>query len=198
MLDDLLPRLDGLEPEVILDPGGRVRSTWRTHRLCLESVPDDATHLFVVQDDALPCDGFAEAALRAIGEKPDRIICLFVPGAGSVLRQINIARKKHQRWFEFPSITFVPTVAVVYPSEIARRIPAYADSKKIPVGRVDDAVVSMFARSHRIRACAPLPSLVQHRDEVPSACGQPYGRGDPKRVAAWFEQTPSLTTGAVL
>ncbi len=175
---------------MILDPGGRIRSTWRTHRLCLESTPDDATHLLVLQDDACPCDGFAEAVHDAIEQRRDRIVCLFIPGAAPILRRINLARSKRQRWFEMPSLTYVPTVAIVYPAEVARQIPVFADSKRIPVGRCDDAVISMFARAHRLTACAPLPSLVEHLDDVPSLCGMPSGSGLPHRRAAWFEQTP--------
>ncbi len=185
LLDDLLPRLAGLAPVVIPDPGGR-RSTWRTHRLCLESTPDDATHLLVVQDDAWPCVYFAERVHAAIREKPDRIIALFVSGIGPIARRVNLARKERAPWMEMPSMTYVPLVAVVYPAEVARAIPEFADAKKITVGRADDAVVGQFCRAHRLTACAPLPSLVEHRDEVPSVMGMPSGRGAAHRVAAWF------------
>ncbi len=198
MLSDLLPRLDSLGPQVILDPGGRIRSTWRCHRLCLEAIPDNATHLLVMQDDARPCDGFAAAVHAAILERPSRIICLFLPGAGPLLRRVTLARKNRERWIEFPSISYIPLVAVVYPADVARQIPPFADAKKIPVGRTDDAVVAMFARAHRLAACAPLPSLVEHLDSVPSVMGMPSGNGASHRRAAWFEQTPALTSAAVL
>ncbi len=175
---------------VVTDPGGRIRSTWRCHRLCLESVPDDATHLLVLQDDALPCDGFAASVHAAIAERPDRILCLFVPGSGPLLRRITLARKNRERWFELPSISYIPLVGVVYPADVARLISPFADAKRIPVGRTDDAVVAMYARAHRLTACAPLPSLIEHRDDVVSVSGMPSGAGLAHRRAAWFEPSP--------
>ncbi len=183
---------------MIRDPGGRIRSTWRCHRLCLESVPDDATHLLVLQDDARPCDGFAEAVHAVLEERPGRILCLFVPGSGPLLRRVTLARKNGERWFDMPSISYVPTVATVYPADEARQIPAFADAKRVPVGRTDDAVVAMFTRAHRLTACAPLPSLVEHLDSVPSVMGMPSGNGASHRRAAWFEQRPLVLSDAVV
>ena len=193
LLDELLPRLAGLLPEVIIDPGG-VRSSWRTHRLCLESVPDDATHLLVLQDDAWPCDDFPALCRAAIAERPDRIICLFVPGVGNLIRRIDVARKRGDRWFDFPQITFLPLVGIVYPAEVAREIPRFADKKRIPVGRADDAVIGQFARAHKQFAVATLPSLVEHRDEVASVMRMPSGAGRPHRLAAWFQDAPLATS----
>ncbi len=190
LLDDLLPRLDGLDPVVVTDPGGRIRSTWRCHRLCLESVPDDADWLCVLQDDALPCDGFPAAVHAAIAERPDRILCLFVPGSGPLLRRITLARKNRERWFDLMNLSYTPTVAIIYPAAVAREIPPFAERKKIPIGRTDDAVIAMYVRAHRLVPCAPMPSLVEHRDEVPSVCGMPSGAGLAHRRAAWFEPSP--------
>ncbi len=189
LLDALLPRLDGLAPQVITDPGGKQRSTWRTHRLCLESVPDDATHLLCVQDDAWPCNGFAAAVRAAIDERPDRILCLFVSGIGHIARAVGLARKRGERWMDMPPISYVPVVAVVYPAEHARAIPAFADKRRVSVGRTDDAVIAMYTRAHRVAVSAPLPSLVEHLDGEPSILGMPSGRGAPHRLAAWFEET---------
>ncbi len=127
---------------------------------------------------------------EAIAERPDRIICLFVPGVGPLARRVALARKRRERWLEFPSITFVPTVAIVYPAGIARQIAPFADAKRVPVGRADDAVVSMFARAHHIQAIATLPSFVQHLDGVPSVMLMPSGHGHSHRLAAWFEEAP--------
>jgi hypothetical protein len=183
---------------VILDPGGRIRSTWRCHRLCLESVPDDASHLLVLQDDARPCDGFAAAVHAAVAEHPSRILCLFLPGAGPLLRRVALARKNRERWLDLLNSSYVPTVAIVYPAEVAREIPAFADAKRVPIGRCDDAVIAMYARAHRLTACAPLPSLVEHRDEVVSVCGMPSGTGSSHRSAAWFDPSPLVLSDAVV
>lgn len=174
---------------MVKDPGGKTPSSWRTHRLCLEAIPDDATHLLCLQDDAWPCDGFAGKALAAITEKPDRIIAFFVPGVSHLTRRVNLERKRGSRWLEFPSISFVPLVAVVYPAELARQIVPFAEQRRIGPRRADDAVVGEFARAHRITACATIPSLVEHLDAAPSVMRMPHGRGQPHRLAAFYVET---------
>lgn len=146
----------------------------------------------MVQDDAWPCDRFADAVHVALDERPDRIVCLFVPGVGHLVRRIWQARERRERWLDFPSTSFVPVVAIVYPREHALEIPAFVERKKIPVSRADDAVISMYARACRVPVAATLPSLVQHRDEVESIMRMPSGNGHAHRLAAWYEETPVL------
>jgi hypothetical protein len=86
-----------------------------------------------------------------------------------------------------PSISFVPCVAIVYPAEHAVAIPEFADAKKIPVGRTDDAVVAMYARAHRVQALCTVPCLVEHLCSVPSVMGMPRGTSSKDR-AAWFKE----------
>ncbi len=192
---ELLDRLDGLDPLLVIDPGGPKTSTWRTHRLCLESIPDDATHLLVVQDDAWPCDRFAEAVHAAVAEKAESILCLFAPGAGPVARGFGMARRSGSRWMQWRISAYLPLVAVVYPAGLARQIPAFADAKRFHVGRADDAVVGAFVRAHKLQAWAAVPCLVEHRDELVSVMRMPNGRGAPHRVAAWFDESGGVWTG---
>lgn len=184
LLPELTERLLPLRPQVVTDPGGQ-RSTWRTHRLCLEAI-GDATHVLVIQDDGWPCAYFAERLHAAVAEKPDRIVCLFVPGVGHLTRRVNQARHAGERWMEFPATSFVPCVATVYPREHALAIPEFVDARRMAVGRADDAVISTYVRAHRCGAVATLPSLVQHRDEVPSVMRMPHGNGHAHRLAAWY------------
>jgi len=198
LLPALLSRLDGLDPVVVTDPGGRQKSSWRTYRLCLESIPDDATHVLIVQDDCWPCDGFARAVHAAIEERPSSVIALFVSGAGHLMRRVNIARKQRERWLIFPQTSYIPLVAAIFPADVARRIPKFADSRKIPVARADDAVVGTFCRANRIACIATMPSLVEHLDSEPSVTGMAFGNGQPHRLAAWYVESPSVTEHAVL
>lgn len=194
LLPELTARLEGLDPVVITDPGGRQKSSWRTYRLCLESIPDDATHALIVQDDSWPCDQFAQHVHAAIEERPSSVIALFVSGAGHLMRRVNIARKQRERWLIFPQTSYIPLVATIFPAEVARRIPAFADSRRIPVARADDAVVGTFCRANRIACVATMPSLVEHLDSEPSVTGMAFGNGHPHRLAAWYVQSPVCVT----
>jgi hypothetical protein len=187
LLPALLERLLGFDDvQVITDPGGPKPSSWRTHRLCLESLPDAATHLLLIQDDAIPCADFADKALAAIEQHPTRIIVFFVPGFGHLTRRIEIARRKSLAFVDLPGGSFVPVVCIAYPAEIACAIPAFADARRMPVSRADDAVVGTYARAHRLFPLATVPSLVDHDDTVPSAMGMRTRPGQKHRVAALF------------
>lgn len=169
---------------MIPDPGGRDKGTWRSHRACLASLPPDASHLLVVQDDAIPCDGFAAKISDAIGDHPDAIVCAFTPGVGNLLRQFWQAQKQGDRYLRFPATTFVPCVAVAYPRVHAEGIPRFAAARRMPIGRADDGIVSTYARANKVPVVATVPCLVQHDDTVPSLMGMPHGRGHSHRVAA--------------
>lgn len=187
LIPPLLARLAGFDDvQVATDPGGPKPSSWRTHRLCLESVPDDATHLLAIQDDAIPCDGFAEKALAAIEQHPARIVVFFVPGFGHLTRRMQLARRQKLAFVDLLGGSFVPVVCLAYPADVAREIPGFADARRMPVGRADDAVVGTYARAHRQFPVATVPSLVEHDDTVPSAMGMKTRPGQRHRVAALF------------
>lgn len=150
-----------------------------------------------MQDDALPCPDFAARALAAIEERPDRIICFFVPGLSNITRMVNIQRKKGSRWLEFPLTSYVPLVATVFPVDIARRIVPFTDARRIGANRADDAAVATFCRAQRITACATVPSIVQHDDDTASVMGMRSGRGQPHRLAAWYDPGELATSAAV-
>lgn len=173
--------------QVVTDPGGPKPSSWRTHRLCLESLPEDATHLVCLQDDALLCADFEQRLFAAISAHPARLLALFVPGFGHLRRPADLARKAGRAYMEMRVSSFLPLVGVVYPAEVAREIPSFADARRMPISRADDAVVATFVRMRRIGAVAPLPCLVEHRTDVESAMGMRPKPGAPHRQAVWFD-----------
>lgn len=157
-------------------------------------MPSDASHLLVLQDDAWPCENFAAAARAAIEERPEAILVFFLPGFGHVVRPVQQARLKGERWLAWRPRAFVPLVAVVYPARFPREIVAFSEVKKVHLGRADDAVVGGFVRAHKVPVWATLPCLVEHRDELPSVMGMRHGVRAPHRLAAWFvEGSPALT-----
>jgi hypothetical protein len=187
LLPALLDRLAGLDVQVVPDPGGSRVSSWRSHRACLEApVADDVTHLLCIQDDAQPCSGFAARVSFEIKRNPERIIALFTPGFGNLLVLTRRARDAGRHVVELPVTAFVPIVAVVYPIEHARAIPEFADKRRIGPSRSDDAVIATYVRAHRLGALATVPSLVEHRTDVPSVMSNRHGATAPHRRACWF------------
>lgn len=162
---------------VVTDPGGEEGwNAWRSYRLCLR-VETEASHILIVQDDAVPCEHFAEAAEAAIATKPDAAIAFYLGGqpvltATAALR----ASIKHERWVRINPRDWVPTVATAYPLELARELADFGDARRVNgrPSRGDDSVAGDFFRinKHRIEAWATVPSLVEHPDDTLSLIGR--------------------------
>lgn len=187
---DLLPRILAELPDALVvtdpDPTAHVRSPWRTYRACLDAIPADATHLLVIQDDAVPCRDFAATLVRVIAARPDDALCLFTPGIGLLARAIMDACSRDERWVELPSREWCPVVALVLPRRMVDDLRAWAAGKNLPAWeRSDDALMGRFCRESGRRVWATMPSLVDHADDVPSLVGNPAFAGlNPGRVAA--------------
>lgn len=171
----LLERLAALSPVVFTDPDPDGQPlAWRTYRHALASFPDDASHLVLLQDDAIPVPGFAAACVRAINARPDDPIVLFVSGQarrnGSLLLD---ACSRDEPFFTLSQQDWIPVVAVIWPRDVAARFLAWADLR-FPQGgkrRADDAIVGSWSRDGRQRFLGTVPSLVEHPDDEPSLVG---------------------------
>ena len=169
----------------------------RNYLRCLAD-PGDATHLCVIQDDAIVCEGFVGLVSQAVGERPDDLISLFVGGLPGK-SQIDFLRalKRRERWapIYMPGITHV--VAMVWPVVTAAAFvewfppPYKIPGTKGPPYRSDDMVVGYWARITKRQVWATVPCLVEHPDDVPSvAQGNRGGDGlDRGRMAIHFADT---------
>lgn len=180
----LLPRLmDRLgEFELITDPDpDGVPSPLRTYRECLRSAPVDATHLIVIQDDAWPCEGFREKAESAIAERPDTVVCFFVPGiACAGARRMAYAASQGERWAEIGGKSVLPLVATCWPAPLIEPFLVFSLSPRYRDKLNDDSVASAFLkmrhldvwRENKREVWATVPSIVEHPDREPSLVGK--------------------------
>jgi hypothetical protein len=151
----------------------------RNYLRCLEDIPNGATHVLVIQDDALPCLGFGQMMNKAVAERPDDVLSFFVGDLkGPSLKAFRTAQMKGERWALLPRPSkVVHVVALVWPRELAAEFLVwYEETKhKIPhpmPHRSDDMVVSYWIKTGHPRreVWATVPSLVEHPDDLPSVC----------------------------
>lgn len=164
------------------DPDG-TWNAWRSYQACLQKAPDYG-HLLVVQDDALPCPHFAEAARQALAMKNDVIVCFYV-GGGGVGIPLQHAANRCASWAPLNRTLWVPLVATAFPAAIVAELLSWAaDDSWARKARGDDAVLGKFMRAKGHTAWATVPNLVQHPDLVPSVNRHRNARGlDRNRVA---------------
>ena len=143
-----------------------------------------------MQDDALPCYGFADRALAAIGERPDACVVFFAPGAGRVRLAVRAAAGRSEPWARLPWKAFVPVVATCWPREHALAMPGVVDAYDAKRPRVnrgsDDGAAYVYCKLAQLPVWATVPSLVEHPDDVRSLIGKTPSHGAARhRVAAF-------------
>lgn len=163
----------------------------RGYLKCLEApAAEDATHLCVIQDDALPCKGFIGEVEAAVGQKPGEMISLFVGGLpGRTRRDFLAALGDGARWTPVYFREIHHVVALVWPIQLVTDFLTWYGGARIPLPKPhksDDAVIGYWARtSHRL-FWATVPCLVEHPDDVPSTIRAMSRFGDRGRRAIAF------------
>lgn len=173
------------ECDLVMDPEPDARpSPIRTYLACLRAMPPWVSHICVVQDDAWPCRNFRALAERAVCEHPETLVALFLAGAPARSARLAVqAHRRRERWILMEPRDWTPTVALVWPREIAARFLEYADPKVHRCG--DDNVVGAFTTAESVPVWATVPSLVEHPDVEPSLIGRKAGAGKNRfRIAA--------------
>lgn len=184
----------GPPPQVIFDPEPEapIRSPWRCYRRCLETAPAGATHRLIIQDDALVCRDFSEAARRAVEARPDALVVFSVLGAPHRWKSAVLhAGGRRESWAEldvafYPS--WIPVIAVCWPTARIAPALAWVDEQDWPEGFVsDDEIVGKIAVALGLPVWATVPSLVDHPDEVDSMMRRRRFQGsNPQRTAPCF------------
>ncbi len=174
--------------QVVPDPGADQKPDhWRSHRACLEAMPDDAAHLFVVQDDILPSSSLLDRVLEALERYPESVLLAFVPGFPRERRLQMLAHAQKQRFYPFIVGAYVPTVAIIYPRAGVDGLLAWADGSgadryRRPLRGADDGILAHFCRIRRLHPIAMVPSAVEH-DHTAESIGKPMRRGSHRRAA---------------
>jgi len=174
--------------EVITDPGADTKPDhWRSHRACLEAMPDDAEHLFVMQDDVLPSATLHARVAHALERYPEGVLLAFVPGFPRERRLQMLANAAGHHFYAFTVGAYVPTVAIIYPRAVVDGLLHWADNTngdrhRRPLRGADDGILAHYCRVRRIRPFALVPCAVEH-DHTAESIGKAMRRGSHRRAA---------------
>lgn len=169
--------------------------TWRQYQRCLEAGAKRGTHRLVLQDDALPVEGFAQLLHKLVAAHPLRVICLYVPALPAAFgRQMLQASNDGREVVELTKATmFVPVVATVWPIALADSCAHWPGHQRGPQGsrgRADDARVADWFKAQRPQRypLGAVPCLVDHDEAEASSLAN--GGRYPRR-AAILPSTPA-------
>jgi len=119
--------------------------------------PEAEYHL-VLQDDAIICDNFKELAIKEI-EKSEKLGC----GAlsfyfGKRMGMRHIGKEGMKNGYVINALHW--GLAICMPTKLIEEMIAFGDKLKI---KQDDARISRFFRSKKMKVYFPMPSLIEHR-----------------------------------
>jgi hypothetical protein len=170
LLPRLLHHLYPYDPEVVehhSDPP----DPWAGYLRCLTDIPE-CSHLLIVQDDAIPVPGFAEALPGIAASNPDQPVCLWMSAipASTAAR----ARRTKGRYVPLGPANFVPLVAVLWPRVKAQEFARWAQTAS-GLTRADDGNVARWVRQmpreQKPEFMVCVPSIVEHDDFTPTVKG---------------------------
>lgn len=177
-LDRLLAAIAPLEPIIVSDTE-HTRNTWAQYQRCLTEGAL-GTHRLVLQDDALPVEGFAELAVAALEKRSSRIVAFYVPALPAYFgRAMLVAAGGSFPWCELGVRgMFCPLVATCWPAGLAQACSSWPGHRRGNPMRADDARVMDWLKSQKKYATATVPCLVDHDETLPSslANGGRYSR----------------------
>lgn len=152
---------------------------WAGYQRALRSgLETTATHVLVIQEDAIVSRNFSRALLLIANAKPDHPVSLFLswlpPAVAKDAREAMIRR---ERYLRHRPAKFCSVVAVLWPVDAARRFLEWTSSGvKLPGHpgnvRSDDACLGDWIRRQQETVWVTLPSLVEHPDMVASVKGR--------------------------
>lgn len=170
----LLPRLlHHLTPfnAGVVEHTSEPRNPWAGYLKCLQNIPE-CSHLLIVQDDALPVPGFAEALTRIAATNPERPVCLWMSALPA--SAAGRARRAKGRYIPLGPANFIPLVAVLWPRQLAVNFHEWAQTAS-GLTRADDGNVARWVkqmpREMKPEFMVTVPSIVEHDDFTPTVKG---------------------------
>lgn len=154
---------------------------WSGYKQCISGIPEEASHVLVIQDDAQPVAHFAQALEQIAERNPTIPVCLFMgalPASAAV--DARRAMMKNQRYVTVTPGSFMPLVACLWPREKAVDFLNWSRTHKTT--RADDGNAARYLRQTRGAFRATVPSIVQHNDFVSSVKG---GRDHVPGAESW-------------
>ena len=163
---------------------------WRNGRRAWEAHDPGADWHLVIQDDVLVADHILDALETALdGLGPDGLVSAYTgtgrPDQRNVKRALTHADRHDLAWMSTRSLNWGP--AIIAP---VHTIPAMLDwcedhieRNRPPKSNYDYAIGVYYRDVIGWRTWYTVPSLVEHRDDMPSLVGHDSG---PKRVAHRF------------
>lgn len=150
------PLAEKLGAEPLVDDGSLGR--WGNGRRCLQSYDSAASHVMVVQDDAVVPVDLVDGVTWALEHLPPSILCLY-SGRLRAWRRIHGHHAKPPCWLQMRNIQW--GVALVVPTADVTRIVTLGD-RLVKMDNYDARLGEANMRTAKLPVLYPSPSWVDH------------------------------------
>lgn len=149
---------------ILLEDDGTLGEYENHRRAWADFGLDSATHICVLQDDAVPILNFVNTAHQAIAARPDDLVSLYVgtgrPGPDAVLKNAQVNAERYAgAWLE--DVNLLWGVGVVMPAEWAYR---FSEHEPEGLDYYDNRLGFWWKRRTGRKVQYVWPSLVDHAD----------------------------------
>jgi hypothetical protein len=159
--EQLRRRHPELNIQIVLDPEPKGQpATLRTAKLAWSTMPDDATHQLVLQEDVQLCNDFPAVVRQALQVAPEGATALFANWVMTTSQAVRLAAFTGASWTPVVD-AWVPTQALVLPAPLARQFAGFAE--RYPITKPDNYALAEFLAEHGLKTYVSVPNLVEHR-----------------------------------
>lgn len=179
---------DGKVKLVDVIEDGEGRGCWHTaKRAWLSGIESGASHILVVNDDALLCKDFCKLLPELIRARPSSLISLFAMRQ-TVERFALPAFTQGKRWID--TNIWCNGLAMIMPRELARKAIEWIDANLYENEANDEIGFQLYMTLHGPPIAICNPSLVQHDPSMIST----KSHCAPNREAQAYSFTPDLAS----
>jgi hypothetical protein len=190
-LADSLPELSA---RVVVDPQPEgPPSALRASRLAWAAADPGATHHMVLQDDALPVDGFLDRLLAVLDAKPRAAVSLHTEWGSRTAHAIRLAAMLGHSLAPVVD-DYIPCVGLVLPTDVALGFDEYAGAKA-DEGDPDDVALLNYLAGLGTETVIPVGNLVHHQEGESLVGNHVMGPRPPACVCPAPTGPHSLLTG---
>ncbi|WP_158299866.1 hypothetical protein [Glycomyces paridis] len=179
---ELADSLGDLRPVVVVDDSPPGRGNLANAARAWGAADPGKSHHVVLQDDVIPCDGFADRLGDALAARPEAAVSLFCEWGSRTATLVRVAAWNGWSWARAVDM-YTPTQGLALPREAALAFAAEHEDGDGP----DDLPLAAFLRGNGIDNLVTVPNLVDHADHL-SLTGN--GFQGPRRTACAAPKEP--------